>query len=217
MTQTASGIIYSLVGGPGSGKGTLYSNLQTHFKDNPTITFLTDWGSTEGEPLTLVSGVNQLIKSGEYFGACPMARLTLLWARLICVIENQVKPAILAGKTVVMAGFGGTALAYALYGVESEEERALLISMHKQFIAHCVRRPVSPPVYLWLKADTDTALARFEDQHILPKHWCPRQFIEALNGHFSFYGSLPGQTVVPIDSSLSDEHVLQKALTIITH
>jgi len=205
---------FALVGSKGAGKSTLFDQLKK-IAPRDTCVFLCDSsGAGDNAPhIPFTTRVTEITKAGIHEAATPLSQLLLFWARLVNVIEHDVVPNLKAGKTVFMDGFGGTILANARCHARSETEREQLTDLHKSMITHCViKLGVPPPAYLWLSPSPEVAYARLLKQGRLPSSNNPQAHIAKMNAEFSFYGTLPGQTVLHINADQTPDQVLEEVL-----
>lgn len=205
-------LFFALVGPSGAGKTRVQDSLKGIFT-GPEYLFLTDSCGLDGAshaPFT--TGVSELALGGTHAYATPMGQLLFFWGRLVTIIEHDVAPALKAGRTVIMNGFGGTVLAHALAATDDEAERGKLIELHKTLILHCVvGHGVPPPQYIWLKPSPEIAQARLMGDG---RGDLSLTTISRLNEYFEFYGNLPGQRVESVNANHRPEVVLGTVLRI---
>jgi thymidylate kinase len=209
---------FALVGPAGAGKSTLLAQLRTALPSDQYI-FLCDstgCGDEFAPHVQFATKVTELARARHHEYTSPRSQLQLFWSRLTCIIECDVAPALQSGKTVIMDGFGGTVLAHALHAARSEKERGQLLDLHKDLIRHNVlANGVPPPKYLWLKPSPAEALKRLTKDGKSPRVTQPLQFIAEINRWFDFYGTLPGQTVIPVDADQPHPVVFDVAMSYI--
>ncbi len=201
---------FVLVGATGSGKNTMLGKLEDHFTN--------DSNAVPCDSTTVDRVTTSFIRIDTTCGRkYPLSKLLKIWSRISEQIEGQVKPALLRGDRVIMNAFGGTAFAEAMVHASSDNESKSILEMHKAIIPHCVIGiGVRPPIYIWLKVSPEVALLRRRADKTLPKNITdPLGYIENLNKQFEFYGSLPGQTVIPVDANQPIEMVFRDILNII--
>lgn len=204
---------FAIVGPYGAGKSTLVQGLRQDFNDE-LCTFLCDsrgCGDMSQPHTRFVTGVTQIAQELLHQDVPAISQLLFFWARLSVIIENEVVPSIRAGKHVIMDGFGGTVLVHAMIAARDDKERERLLALHKQIITHCVfGYNLSPPTYIWLQPSADVAEARLRR---VGK--APLSSIEAINNGFDFYGTLEGQTVIPVNADQDEQTVLNTVRNII--
>lgn len=208
-----SGNFWAVVGATCSGRHTLFEALQRHLAHDSDFVFLKDSGSDQASQL--LGSLNHIAKNKLHEAAPKATQLGIFWARLSYVIQTEVSPLLHQGKTVIMLGFGGTVLTHALCGVTCETERRNLIALHKAFIRSCViGLRVPPPHYLWLQVSAEIAHRRAQNKPSKVNDDL-KGHVEAMNRLYNFYGSLPGQTVTPLNGDHAPEEVLEDALRVL--
>ncbi len=208
-----SGNFWAVVGARGCGRHTLFKGLKQHLENDPDVVFITDSGSIESSPL--LGCLNHIAKSGYHEDSPKAAQMGIFWARLSVIIQKEVAPLLQQGKTVIMLGFGGTVLTHALCGVTCETERRNLIALHEAFIRLSVLGlQVPPPHYLWLKVSAEAARSRI---HMQTRRACETfgEYIEEMDQLYRLYGTVPGQTVTPVNADRTAAQVLMDALHVL--
>jgi thymidylate kinase len=173
--------------------------------------FLTDSHGTSTKHCAMnpfIEGVTNLVGEGLHEEANPYSQLFLFWARLAEVVREYVIPCLAQGTPVIIKGFGGSVLANAMARTKSKRMRDSLLNVHKSIVDELIiGAKIPPPKYLWLRTEPDIAQKRLNldgyDQ---------MEEIALLNHMFSFYGTIHGQTVIPIDADQHPEKVLIEAL-----
>lgn len=203
---------FVLVGPTGSGKNTMLEKLEDHLRNEGSRAVPCDSTANTAGVTTSFTRIDTVC--GRRY---PMARLLKIWSRISEQIEHEVKPALLRGDRVILNAFGGSAFAEAAVHASSSEEREAILNMHKAIIEYCViGMGVSPPIYIWLRVSPEVALQRRRAEKSLPHNVAdPLRYIEKVNEQFEFYGSLPGQTVVPVDADQPVEMVFRDVMAII--
>lgn len=209
---------FALVGPTGAGKSELLKALRERIPNDQCVFPRDSSGCGNAPHIRFTTSITQISKQGIHEETTARSQLLVFWARLAAIIEGDVLPNLKAGKYVVMDGFGGTVLTHAMQSAQTNEERTALLELHKSLITHCViGLSVPPPTYLWLKPSPEVAFERLRNQKKLPRVNHPLRLIEEINQWFDFYGTLPGQTVIPINADAPFEEVLSEALSIINH
>ena len=204
---------WAVVGAQGCGRHSLVKGLQEHLKHDPDVVFLTDSGSDESSPF--LESLNNIVKKGLHEDASRASQMGVFWARLSFIIQKQVAPLLQQGKTVIMLGFGGTVLTHALCGVTCETERRNLIALHEAYIRVSVLGlNVPPPHYLWLKVSAEAARSRIRLKTRRACEGFPA-YIAEMDHLYNLYGTLPGQTVTPINADNPPTQVLADVLHVL--
>jgi thymidylate kinase len=209
---TANNFI-ALVGPTGAGKDTFLEMIRKVAPPERCAFLCDSNGSGAAAPYNrFTAKVTQLARDGVHTETTPRSQVIFFWGRLEPIIEIDVLPALHKGKWVFINGFGGTILANAMLHATSREDREALLDLHKSMIEQCVvGLGVPPPKYLWLRPSPEVAYERRKMSGNLPPE-VTLDHIKRLNDEFEFYGTIPGQTVIPIDADQSPEKVFEEGM-----
>jgi dTMP kinase len=153
-------------GGEGSGKDTQVDRLKNRYADDDSIVFTREPGGTEiGEK------IRSLLLSPDSKGMTVRTELMLFLAARAQLVEQVIRPALEAGKTVISNRFELSTIAYQIYGRERHQYHHFLVETGKFVTNNCVPSAyllldVTPEVGLLRVANRNDGLTRFDAEKI---------------------------------------------------
>ncbi len=137
-------------GGEGSGKDTNIDQLKKEYAGNADIVFTREPGGT-----TLGDSIRGILLADTLSPMDVKAELLLFLSARAQLIEEVIKPALEAGKTVVSNRFGLSTIAYQIYGRERQEYLQFLLTV-SEFVVGAWK----PDAYILLDIPPEIGLAR---------------------------------------------------------
>jgi dTMP kinase len=155
--EKRTGVFIALEGGEGSGKDTQIDILKKKMDPETTIFTREPGGTSLGEE------IRALILKERTPNMCPETELLLFLAARAEIMEQIVRPALRAGKTVISNRFGLSTIAYQIYGRERPELLPLLQKLSDAIVG------VDKPHYILLDISPETGKERVEARGALSR------------------------------------------------
>ena len=199
--ETKKGYFIVLDGGEGSGKTTLLKRV-TEYYGNDIIITREPGGSLYAEEIRKL-----ILQSPNAKEADARTMFALFWAARADHMKNTVIPALNIGKIVISDRFDSSTYAYQIVAQGARGLQELFWTVRDHFLSE-----YKPDVYVYLDLDSETGLARKNEQKDEKKnHFDKRnlQFHEALRrGYKEFFANKDhGIKSVVIDAKKSKDEV----------